>query len=288
MPLTTIYGDGNGTRVIGDSSFLPQPIHPDVGRFITTLRTASTPYTMTRTEVDAINTFVWACEANGIWSKMQVVYPFLGDNQVAQSFNLKNVSTFQITWVGSAFTFSSANGFQKNATDTTSYGLTGYIPNTSQTVNDAHISCYVGTQQTGSGFVVPFAAISATNVWLQVCSGFGANANVAIQGSSASAAAVLFTIPTVNTGYILGTRTAVNSLKAFYNGINVGTNTNTATTSRTTLQVAVGLQNGPTSRLYPCTQAIRFASIGSGLNDAESYQLSQAVQNYQTKLGRQV
>lgn len=287
MPLTTIFG--NGTRIIGDSTLYPQPIHPDVGRFIITLKNASTPYTMTRTEIDAINTFVWACEANGIWSKMQVVYPFIGNNQVAQSYNLKNVSTFQITWFGTAFTFSSANGFQKTALDNTSYGLTGYTPSINQTVNNAHISCYVGTQQTGSGFIVPFGAnISATSVWLQVCSGIGASANVAIQGNSANAAGVLFTIPSVNIGHILGTKTAQNSLKAFYNGQNVGVNTNTSSTNLSTVQVGLGLQNSTTGRLYPCTQAIRFASIGSGLNDAESVQFTNAVSIFQQKLGRSI
>jgi len=286
MPLTTIYGDGNGTRVIGDSSSFPQTLHPDVMRFIVTLRTASTTYSMTRTEIDAINNFVWACEANGIWTKMQAVYPFIGDNQVSQSYNLKSVSTFQITWTGSAFTFSSANGFQKTATDNTSYGLTGYTPSTSQTLNDAHISCYVGTQQTGSGFIVPFGSVSGGNTWLQVCTGIGANANFAIQGTSATNAAILFTAPSVNTGFFLGTRTTASLLKGYYNGKLVGTNTNTSS-GRSTFQVGVGLQNA-TLRLYSCTQAIRFASIGSGLNDAESYQLFQAVQNYQTKLGRQV
>ena len=215
---------------------------------------------------------------------MQAVYPFIGDNQVSQSYNLKSVSTFQITWTGSAFTFSSANGFQKTASDTTSYGLTGYTPSTNQTLNDAHISCYVGTQQTGSGFIVPFGSVSGGTTWLQVCTGIGANANLAIQGTSAANAAILFTAPSANTGFFLGTRTTASLLKAYYNGNIVGTNTNTSS-GRTTVQVGVGLQNAST-RLYPCTQAIRFASIGTGLTDAQSVQLTNAVTIYQQKLGR--
>jgi Na+-transporting NADH:ubiquinone oxidoreductase subunit NqrC len=288
MPLTTIYGGSPPTRIIGDANAIEQTLHIDTMRYINRLATASTPYSMNANEIDAINNLIWSCEAAGIWTKMQVVYPFIGSNQVVQSYNLKNVTTFQITWTGSAFTFSSANGFQKNAQDVTSYGTTGYIANTHATLNDSHISCYLGTQQlTGvSNIIVPVGGIGAS-IWYAIFSGLGtSSAGAGIQGVGVSNGIANFTPTTNNVGFILGSRTSSTSLKSFYNSNLVSTTTGSSS-GRATTNTTIGVGNwSPVN--YPCTQAIRFISFGTGLNDAESKAFSTIVQAYQTKLGRQV
>ena len=287
MPLTTIYG--GGTKIInttvGNSGII-QTLHPDVMQFIGVLGTAATPYAMTVQEIDAINELVWGMEANGLWSKMQVVYPFIGSNSTAQSYNLKNTGTFQITWnTVASITFSTANGMQKTSTNT-AHGNTNYTPSTSQTLNNAHLSIYLGTAQ--SGTIVPMAAFTSPDRWLQINSSPPAlNANIIIQG--ASGVITSFALPATNTGFIIGSRTSSTSSKAYYNGRLAATNTTTATSNRPTVPVTIGIQNNNgTPNQFPCTQAIRFASIGTGLNDIEAKALTSIVQLYQSKLGRQV
>jgi len=285
MPLTTIYGDGNGTRIInttlGNSGII-QTLHPDVMQFVRTLATAGTPYQMTVQEIDAVNELVLGLVANGLWSKMQVVYPFIGSNSTAQSYNLKNTSTFQITWVGTAFTTSTSNGWQKTTTALTSYGNTTYNPNTSATANSVHISTYVAVSQSGTIVVAGAFSNSPSNRWVQI-NNSTPSGNVAIQDQFAS-----FTTPSPNTGFILGTRTSSTSLRTFYNNSLLATQSVAATNVFPNFSIFLGGQNNVGALAFPCTQAIRFFSVGTGLTDDEARAFNSVVSIYQQKLGRNV
>ena len=288
MPLTAL-GGASGTTVIGDttSGVFPQTLHPATMAYQAILKSGAS-YTMDNTELNAINNLVWALVGNGLWDKIQVLYPFIGSTSSAQSYNLKTPSTFQITWVGAAATWSTANGFQKTSTATSTYGNTTYTPNTSATLNSIHISVYLGTTQSAAP-IVPIGAFNNSS-WLQIASGTGSGVtngfHTAIQGTGTSTIAT-WDIGATNYGCVVGSRTSSTSNKGYYNGYVKATAT-PASGNLPTIPVWIGGENASSSLLYPCTQAIRFASIGTGLTDAEARALTMAIQAFQQKLGRAI
>jgi hypothetical protein len=288
MPLTTIYGDG--TRIVGDANALEQTLHPTVMAYINIMQsTTGGNYAMSVNEIDAVNNMVQALVANGIWNKMQVIYPFIGNSANAMKFNLKDASTtntFNITFNGTDFTFSTANGLRKTLATNGSWGNTNYIPNTHQTTNDTHMSVYMGTTQAGTS--IPLGCLQEPAIaWFLVGS-----ANTpplqAYYTIQSPGTATQYSYPGgINTGFLLGTRSANNN-KIFFNGI-LGATSTTSGTNKPNLAATIGVYNATTQgRIFPCTQALRIITIGAGLSDAEAKAFSTIVQAYQTKLGRQV
>jgi hypothetical protein len=284
MPLTALGGP-TGTVVVGDvgTVLFPQILHPNVFAYIDAQ--ASIGYQMTRTEINAINNLVWGLVNMDLWSRMQVIYPFIGSSLNAQKWNLKDTSTFNITFTGTGFTTSTANGLQKTVADALSYGTTGYTPSVNASAFDFHQSIYVGTTQ-ASSIITPIGAFSSpTKLGLLTGNGVGV---FGIQNiSSASVQYNVFTTRSTNTGFVIGSRTASNNIMLFINSVLIGSNTTTATSNiLPTNQVAIGITTSGAA--YPSTQAFRFATIGTGLNPDQARNLSILVQAFNTTLARQV
>jgi hypothetical protein len=284
MPLTAL-GGSTGTVVIGDTTttVFPQTLHPNVMAYVAAQ--AGIGYAMTRTEIDAINNLVWGLVGMGLWDKLQVIYPFIGSSLNAQKWNLKDTTTFNITFTGTGFTTSTSNGLQKTVADALSYGTTGYTPSVNASAFDFHQSIYVGTTQATS-IVTPIGAFSSPTK-LGLLTGNGAGVFGIQNISSSSVQYNVFTTRATNTGFVIGSRTASNNIMLFINGVLIGSNTTTATSNiLPTNQVAIGISTPGTA--YASTQAFRFASIGTGLDQIQAKNLSILVQSYNTTLGRQV
>ena len=93
------------------------------------------------TITSAVKTLVRGLQADGLWSKMKAIYPMVGGNATAHSYNLKDTTKFQITWSG-GITHSST-GVLPNGTN--GYGNTGLIPSLSLLQNSASASFYSRT-----------------------------------------------------------------------------------------------------------------------------------------------
>lgn len=76
------------------------------------------------TQQVAINDFVLALKSSGMWNNLYAFYPLMGSTLSANSYNLINVSQYQINWVGSPTV--SSGGITFNGT--TQYGDTGFSP----------------------------------------------------------------------------------------------------------------------------------------------------------------
>lgn len=280
MPLTTLF-DG-GTRVIGNSAAIQQTLHPSVIAYITTMASPTGGnYAMSLNEIDAVNQLVWSLETNGLWAKMDLVYPFIGNSLGAMKYNLKNTSQYNIAFTGTAFTLSTANGFAKTATDTTSYGSIPFNVRNLLSGSSNHISCYVGTSQ--AGIVTPFGSYSGTVEAFRILSSTGFF-GVQLGSSSGN---INLTV-TGSTGYIIGSRTSLSNASMYVGGIMRVNNTTTVPSTNLPNFANMGLGMSLSGTAYPSTQALRFATIGSGLTDIEAKNLSVIVQIFQTKLGRQV
>jgi hypothetical protein len=283
MPLTALGGP-TGTVVVGDvgTVLFPQILHPNVFAYIDAQ--ASIGYQMTRTEINAINNLVWGLVGTGLWDKLNLIYPFIGSSLNAQKWNLKDVANYNIVFTGTAFTTSTANGLQKTTTATTSYGSIPFNVRTLLSNTSYHISCYVGTSQSG-GLVSPFG--SYAGVVGQVFRIYTNTTSFGAQFGGATGVNI-FLGTTGTTGYIIGTRTAINSASAYIAGIPIARNTTTA--SATTLPNAANIDVGLMTQgfTFVSTQAIRMATVGSSLTDSDAANLNTLVQAFQTKLGRQV
>lgn len=281
MPLTALGGT-SGTVVIGDTTttVFPQTLHPNVMAYIAAQ--AGIGYAMTRTEIDAVNNLVWGLVGMGLWDKMNLIYPFIGSSLNAQKWNLKDVSSYNITFTGAGWTTSTSNGLQKTVADAVSYGSIAYNVRTLLSNTSYHISCYVGTSQASIGS--PFG--SYAGVVGQVFRIYSGNAFFGLQFGGATGVNVTLTT-TGTTGYIIGTRTAINATAMYIAGKPSLRDTTTA--SATTLpnaNIDVGVNLIGTS--YPSTQAMRMATVGSSLTDDDAKNLNIIVQSFQTTLGRQV
>jgi hypothetical protein len=282
MPFTTIYGGSPSTRIIGSASSIQQTLHPAVMDYINAMQSPiGGNYAMSINEIDAVNQLVCSLETNGLWSKMDLVYPFIGNSLSAMKYNLKNTSQYNIAFTGTAFTLSTANGFAKTATDTTSYGSIPFNVRNLLSGSSNHISCYLGTSQ--AGVVTPFGSYSGTVESFRILSSTGffgvqlgsssGNINLAVTGT---------------TGYIIGSRTSLSNASMYVGGVVRVNNTTTVPSTNLPNFANIGLGMSLSGTAYPSTQAIRFATIGSGLTDIEAKNLSTIVQIYQTKLSRQV
>jgi hypothetical protein len=282
MPLTALGGP-TGTLIVGDvgSVLFPQTLHPAVYAYINAQ--SGIGYSMTVIEIDAINNLVWGLVGTGLWDKLNLIYPFIGSSLDAQKWNLKDVANYNIVFTGTAFTTSTANGLQKTTTATSSYGSIPFNVRTLLSNTSYHISCYVGTLQ-ASPTATPFGAFA--NVVGQVFRTYSQTTSFGIQFGGATGVNTTLTT-TGTTGYVIGTRTAINACAMYIAGVPILRNTTTA--SATTLPNAtldVGVNSSGAS--FPSTQAIRMATVGSSLTDSDAANLNTLVQAFQTKLGRQV
>jgi hypothetical protein len=282
MPLTAL-GGASGTVVIGDTTttVFPQTLHPAVYAYIAAQ--ASIGYAMTRTEIDAINNLVWGLVGTGLWDKLNLIYPFIGSSLNAMTWNLKDVANYNIVFTGTAFTTSTANGLQKTTTATTSVGSIAYNVRTLLSNTSYHISCYIGTSQ--ATLASPFGAFA--NVLGEVFRIYSQTTFFGAQFGGAAGTNVSLTT-TGTTGYIIGTRTAINAAAAYVAGRPIARDTTTASSATLPNSANINVGVNLVGATYASTQAIRMATVGSSLTDADARNLNTLVQAFQTTLGRQV
>lgn len=118
------------------------------------------------TTLTALDAYIKGLKADGIWSKLDILYVFAtnGDSDFA-TYNILDPTTFQATKVN-APTFTSNQGFTGNGTS--SYLDTNYNPSTNgvnYTLNNASFGIYTRNTNTG-GFI---DCDGATNFSFLVC-----------------------------------------------------------------------------------------------------------------------
>ena len=252
----------------------------------------------------AINDLVNGLKLNGLWTKMQAIYPFAGSTATTQKWNLKDPrdldAAYRLTFSGGwthASTGATPNG--TNALASTFYTYAN------ATTNSTHLSYYSRTTSTpnvgqarypveiGNG-TVPSSPVIEFN--LQVASDISPNifaysrqySDPAQPGPQINGQIFVSNNGTSSgsQGFFIGTRSSSTSHKLYKNGLQIGT-TNTTTNTYTlsgshAIQLAKG--NGGSYSNRECA----FASIGTGLTDADALTLSSLVQRYQTALSRAI
>jgi hypothetical protein len=246
------------------------------------------------TQVSAINTLINGLKANNLWTKMKAVYPFVTDktlqaDMAAQmKFNLVNPqdtdAAFRLAFSG-GWTYST-NGAQPNGTN--GYANTYLVPSTALTLNSTHLSFYSRTNQAAGNIYEFGVSPDPSDLPLMLLSARFTGDLIRSSQYDYNLTQI-YTANADSTGYYSNTRTSVNSHKVYKNGALLATNTVTSIQALPYTQpmyMSAGNFQGTANRFS--SKQVAFASIGTGLTDAEAALLYSLVQQFQTDLTRQV
>ncbi len=257
----TTLGRSIGTQTVSDA---------DAQAFVTNAGIVD------QVEANAINNLVIGMKADGLWTKMKAVYPFVGGSSTSHSYNLRNTAQYQITWNG-GWTWNS-NGVTGSANG---YGNTGLIPNSVLSISSGHLSIYSRTNVSG-GYDMGSG------------SGTGAVENSLISRWTDNKFYSQYGTPTypnvANTdsrGLFIANRNSATNTIGYKNGIKVIDTAQTSSQLSTTALVISAINASGAISSYSLRN-YAFASIGDGLTDTEAANFYTAVQAFQVALSRNI
>jgi len=233
------------------------------------------------TQKSAVNTLVLSLKSANIWTKMLALYPICGGVANSHAVNLKTPGTFNLSFA-TGWTHSSTGMTPNGAT----YANSNLIPSTNLTVDSVNISNYSRSQiinQNG----VQIGSYDGTREINQ--SQYYSSLSYKLSSMYRYPNEAVISNNSNTKGFQISTRTASNVLKMFFNGILLNTNTNTRSLTLPIFSIYFGASNwGAGNVSQYSNNELAFLSIGEGLTDAEALSFYNAVQIYQTTLGRQV
>ena len=275
------FGMGGGTVSI-PSAFPTRPIG-QLGNFNTYAINfiAATGITASDQQ-SAINQLSYDLVNTGLMDKMVAIYPFVGGNATAHSFNLKDPRD-----ANTAFRLTFNGGMTHSSTGIQFGGVNGYavtylngLGNLPQT--NMHLSVYSRTVTVGNQYEIN---LDNTAAFQQIRPG----SNFFSGGNVVGQSGVVFLTTNTAQGYWIGSKTSTSTRFAFRNGVlNSIVTSLVDTTASPNLQFFIGARNSSgTPSLYTAKE-LAFVTIGLGLSQAECITLSTIVATFQTTLGRNV
>ena len=208
----------------------------------------------------------------------------VGASAAACAQNLKS-SSFTGTFTATGWTFAST-GATPNGTS--AYMNTGFVPNTSLTLNSASFSAYsrnnftpTADQSLGcssNSVNLPLIAQSFTSTKVVTSFIYSYSPPDAMTSAAGQNFAAMF----------ITTRTSATNAKSFRNTTQLAAVTTQGQTTQPTNNFYLGAFNGGTGILNYSAFEYAFAHIGDGLTDTEASNFYTAVQAFQTTLSRQV
>jgi hypothetical protein len=268
------WGDSHAKSWAGATDIVGITTDSDAQAFITAAAITDP------TQQTAINNLVVGMKADGIWTKMKAVYPFVGGTATAHKWNLKDPrdldAAFRLVFNG-GWTHSN-NGAQGNGVN--SFANPFLSSSANLQLNSAHVSYYSRTNSAANMVMMGTQSLYVLARWTQY------HANNSVESDQGG-------ISTGNTtaGFFMSNRTNGTAMKYQINGTIQTDSTSTAALA--TLQenpsLYLGCQNTLLYgvRLHNNYQTA-FSTIGDGLTDTEAANLYTRVQAFQTQLFRQV
>ena len=227
------------------------------------------------TQANAINSLVVGLKADGLWTKIKAIYPFVGGTASTHKYNLKDPrdlnAAFRLEFFGGVT--HDSNGITLNGTN--GYANTFFSAGTSA-LNNGNISIYNRTNNAGTYYD-----------FSNLATGGSVEQSIIIKWSD-------------NKFYInSGTQTYPNVLNSDARGL-YSTNYNTTNVKGykngslviTENKVSIGINSpyniGRNAISNYSNRNYAFASIGDGLTDTEAANFYTRVQAFQTALSRQL
>ena len=229
------------------------------------------------TQKSAVNTLVLSLKSANIWTKMKALYPVVGGVESAHAVNLKKPGTFNLTFQ-TGWTHASTGMTPNGAT----YADTFFTP-TIDTDGTSHYSFYSRTNVTALSVVFGSHSIGPNYYYTYLTPRSSAGqCGSAINENTGE----LFTTPN-SLGLFTLNRQNSNDYDVWINSIKQ-INTNKLSLGRSAFKIYLGALNSNGTASNYSTNQCAFFSAGLPLTDAEASNFYNAVQNYQTTLGRQV
>lgn len=228
------------------------------------------------TTISALCVLVTSLKNNGLWTKFNAVYPFVGGTATTHKFNLKNpldtTAAFRLNFTG---------GWTHSANGITGNGLNSnagtFVSNTILTTTSSHISSYSRTNIQETSVDIGSGDFNGGIHHSPRYTGIGAFFRAFLTGTPQAANAD-------SRGYYLTTRTGATASKMYKNGSTIITSA-LAVNVRTVQDIQIGSYQGSAQF---STRNLAFATIGSGMSDSEALTLYNIVQAFQTTLNRNV
>lgn len=233
------------------------------------------------TQKDAVNDMVVSLKSASLWTRFDVIYPFVGGSATPHTFNLRS-SSFQITWNGTLTHNSS--GVKGNGT--TGYGNTGYIPSAGSMGQDnASFSCYINSADTTGGAQMGTPSSGATVNVFQLFTNLSGNSYYyaafgtdtgKIQGANGGN----------TTGMFTGSRDSSSAIELYREGSSVLSGSGASEGTPPTLAAFLFARNnaGVAATFSDCRLA--FAAFGISLDSGQAESLATINAVFQTALGR--
>lgn len=253
---------------------------PDALAFITNASITDT------TQKTAINQLVLDLKSANIWTKMKAIYPFVGGTAAQHRFNLKDprpvAGAFYLDFFGGGT--HSANGYQPDGA--TAYADTKFNPITiSQSLTSTHLSVYTTATNT-SGTSRGYIGSMQTDIVNYTALGwfYGGTIEIGVIGDGSAG----YTGATSSfAGFKLTSTNGSRTNRYFKNGVKTGGDV-TQTGNFFNANMYLGAINYIGNPNYFQNVPFVFSSIGDGLTNTEVTAFYNAVQTFQTTLGRQV
>lgn len=230
------------------------------------------------TTTNAITTLVSDLQAASLWDKLKVFYPFAGTSSTAQSLNLINPNTYQLTFSGT-LTYSSL-GLSGSADG---YGDTGfYFTGSNLSVYISGSWGYYAQNSVAGGVYAPMGAVSSQRMTM-----FSFGGNIMDWGDTSSGTRL--TGITENSGsFIMRTSKSGDDWTnyVYYNGSLANTSATFIDGNRSSLDVPMLIMKRTDG--YNYEGALSSAFLGESLTDSEATTLDGIINDYQTALSRNV
>ena len=237
------------------------------------------------TQQTAINTLVVSLKANGLWSKMKAIYPFVGGTATTHKFNLKNPldtnAAFRLVFNGGGT--HSSNGYLPNGVN--AFANTFLNHSIVLPLNSFQYGYY--SRSTTTAITELMGAYNSAGQYTQFVTN-DTSSNITGDAFTLSPSSrVIGAVPNF-TGLFQYGRLNSTSLSIYRNGNLLATSTGAVNGIAPTLHIYIGTLNYIGNPLLPTTLACAFSYISNGLNNTETSNLYTAVQAFQTTLGRNV
>ena len=249
-------------------------LDPDASAFITTASITD------GTQQSAINQLVLDLKSYSIWSKMYAIYPMVGGNSTSHSYNLKNISQFQLSFVGGwthSLTGALPNGTNAYANtllnaSTLSLPYIGYYSrsNTNNGLAQIDMGC-------GPGVSSSYLWVSAwyNNGGYSNILGRNSSQSILLNGGASTDSRGLFWVNKIGSTAKIGKNYSI---------------LNSATDSVNTpnINIYVGAMNNNSIAQSFTNRECSFSIIANGLTDIDTSNLYTSVQAFQTTSSRNV
>lgn len=238
------------------------------------------------TQKTAVNYLAINLKSNSLWTLADAIYPVVGGNATAHSYNLKNTAAFQLTFSG-GWTHS-ATGMLPNGS--TGYANTGWIPSvqsdpTSKTASGA---LYLRTDVNGT--YVDMGAKDASNYYFQIFGSFGYNFYGQPNENNRTPETISVSAAPGSRGFFLINRVDVNNTFIQWNTTQSSLFYSFPTTDAAapTVSVYLGAENVSGTPTFFSPREIAFAWLGKSLTTTQANTLQSIIQTFEFKLSRQI